>query len=223
MICGEARDRIMDLLCGILSPAEQESLEAHLGTCPDCRAERARLEAQEALLRSHFRELRRPARPSWGWRPLAAAATLLFFVGLFWALRPTGWGPEPAYGEIEVRKLGYTVTVFNKDLALVRDRRQVLNLKPGVNRFRFQEVPARLDPESVRFRSETDPEGCRVLEQNFEYDLVSREKMLERYVDREVSFERIMKDGAPERLKGTVLSSQGLARMAGGAGEVRPH
>ena len=109
------------------------------------------------------------------------------------------------------------MTVFNEDLGLVRDRRQILNLRPGVNRFRFEEVPARLDASSVRFRSDTDPEGCQVLEQNFEYDLVDRKKLLSRYVNKDIGFERLdPKTETRERLKGTLLSPQGIVRTPAG-------
>ncbi len=227
--CADVRARLMDLLCGLLPEEEALAMETHVAACPDCGAARERLRRQEAQLEAHFQGLRgslasrveagmpRPSPARRAWRPLAAAAALLLVAGL-WFLRPGGQaGLPPAYGDIQVVKRGFAVTVFNEDLGLVRDRRQILNLRPGVNRFRFEEVPARLDPSSVRFRSDTDPEGCRILEQNFEYDLVSRAKLLSRYVDREIGFERLDPGTETrERLKGTLLSPGGIVRAPSG-------
>ena len=224
MNCQEAQDRLVELLSETLPPALRGDLEAHLSACAACRAERERLDRQERQLREHFQALRGlgkakilslPERRRPGVRAWAAAAAVLLVAG-FWLLRPEG-GPPPAYGDVKVVKQGFTVTVFNEDLALVKDRRQILNLRPGVNRFRFEDVPGRLDPSSVRFRSETDPEGCKVLEQNFEYDLVSQQKLLRKYVDREIGFERLdPKTEVRQRLKGTLLSPEGAVRTPSG-------
>ncbi len=74
------------------------------------------------------------------------------------------------------------VTVYNGDLALVREVRRV-ELATGRGEFSFVGVPNRIDPTSVRL----DPgQGgdLQVLEQNYRYDLVSKEKLLERYLDK---------------------------------------
>ena len=76
---------------------------------------------------------------------------------------------------------GIHVTVYNNDLALVKETRQV-ELPRGVGEYSFVGVPARIDPTSVRLSGRGDGELA-VLEQNYRYDLVSREKLLERYLD----------------------------------------
>ena len=76
------------------------------------------------------------------------------------------------------------VTVYNGDLALVKDTRDVV-IARGVGEFSFAGVPARIDPTSVRL----DPgkkDDLSILEQNYRFDLVSREKLLERYLDQTV-------------------------------------
>ncbi len=76
------------------------------------------------------------------------------------------------------------VTVYNNDLALVKEGRMI-EVGSGVSEFSFVGVPARIDPTSVRL----DPGkggDLTVLEQNYRYDLVSRDKLLERYLDRTV-------------------------------------
>jgi hypothetical protein len=70
--------------------------------------------------------------------------------------------------------------------ALVKDRRLVLNLKPGDNVVRFTDVAATIDPTSVRFESLTDPTGTTVVEQSFEYDLATSDALLKRFLEREV-------------------------------------
>ena len=96
------------------------------------------------------------------------------------------------------------LTVYNQDLALVRDPR-VLSLERGVNRVAVRDVPEQIDPTSVHFRSLTDPAGTTVLEQNFEYDLVGSERLLEKYIDQPI--EVVMQDGS--RYSGRLLSSSG--------------
>src|SRR5690606_27453872 len=60
--------------------------------------------------------------------------------------------------------------------ALVRQEREV-SIDPGRSRVRFTDVAARIDPTTVRFESLTDPDGTRVLEQSYEFDLVSNQKL----------------------------------------------
>jgi hypothetical protein len=78
------------------------------------------------------------------------------------------------------------LTVYNQDLGLVKEVRTI-ELAEGANEVRYTDVASRIDPTSVHFVSLTDPAGTTVLEQNYEYDLVSSQKLLQRYVDREIS------------------------------------
>jgi hypothetical protein len=72
------------------------------------------------------------------------------------------------------------VTVYNNDLALVKETRSA-ELPQGVGEFSFTGVPASIDPTSVRLHAKGG--NLEVLEQNYRFDLVSREKLLERYLD----------------------------------------
>ena len=76
------------------------------------------------------------------------------------------------------------VTVYNSDLALVRDTRS-LRLGPGVTDLHFMDIAATVNPASVHFRSLTDPSRVNVLEQNYEYDLLEPDKLLRKFVGRE--------------------------------------
>jgi hypothetical protein len=77
------------------------------------------------------------------------------------------------------------LTVYNTDLALVKETRSI-ELAKGVQEYSFTGVPERLLPATVHFRSLTDPAGTQVLEQNYRYDLLDRASLLERYRGKEV-------------------------------------
>ena len=91
--------------------------------------------------------------------------------------------------------------------ALVRDGRK-MTLESGNGVLRFTDVAKRIDPTTVAFESLTDPAGTRVVEQNYQYDLVSSEKLLERYVGEKITVEQL-KGNEVERISGILLSAQG--------------
>jgi hypothetical protein len=91
------------------------------------------------------------------------------------------------------------VTVYNSNLALVREVRKA-ELPGGVFSLEFRDVPAQIEPRSLLVES-SDRLGLRILEQNYEFDLMSKEKILEKYVGRQVSW--IREDG--ERISGRLL------------------
>jgi hypothetical protein len=77
------------------------------------------------------------------------------------------------------------VTVYNNNLALVRDRRK-LTLSPGELSLRFSDVAQQIIPETVSLESVTEAGSLRILEQNYEYDLMSPSKLMEKYVGKPV-------------------------------------
>jgi hypothetical protein len=81
------------------------------------------------------------------------------------------------------------VTVYNSDIALVRDVR-TLELPPGTFDLSFMDIAATVNPSTVHFRSLTEPSRVNVLEQNYEYDLLEPDKLLKKYVGREVTLVR---------------------------------
>ena len=89
--------------------------------------------------------------------------------------------------------------------ALVRTDRE-LQVPRGRGTIQFTDVAALIDPTTVQFLSLTDPEGTKVVEQNFQFDLVSQEKLLSRYIDRNVSVEQRGADGT-KVLEGTLVSA----------------
>src|SRR6186997_889085 len=90
------------------------------------------------------------------------------------------------------------VTVYNSDIALVRDVRN-LQLARGTSDLHFMDIAATVNPATVHFRSLTEPSRVSVLEQNYEYDLLEPEKLLRKYVGREVTLVRTRFDGSTSR------------------------
>jgi len=101
------------------------------------------------------------------------------------------------------------VTIYNDDLALVKDRRAIA-LNEGVNRLAFREVSARIRPETALLRSVSHPKSLAVLEQNFDFDLLTPQKLLEKYVGRGVQVVRSHPQTGKETLEeATVLAANG--------------
>ena len=103
--------------------------------------------------------------------------------------------------------------------AIARHERP-MDLTPGRSRVRFTDVAAHIDPTTVSFLSLTDPEKTRVLEQNYEFDLVSTQKLMERFIDKEITLEQGFGDRV-ETYTGTLLSTLGGMVLRGPDGAVR--
>ena len=100
------------------------------------------------------------------------------------------------------------VTIYNSDIALVRDVRN-LQIRRGTSDLHFRDIAATVNPATVHFRSLTEPSNVRVLEQNYEYDLLEPEKLLRKYVGREVTLVRARQVGdrtVDEEVKARLLS-----------------
>ena len=90
------------------------------------------------------------------------------------------------------------VTVYNSDLALVRDVRNI-QIPRGTSDLHFMDIAATVNPATVHFRSLTEPSRVGVLEQNYEYDLLEPDKLLRKYVGREVTLVRTRIEGNSSR------------------------
>ncbi len=102
-----------------------------------------------------------------------------------------------------------SLTIYNSNLGLVKDVREI-ELAEGTNRLQFMDVAARIMPTTVLIRSRTDAENLRVLEQNYEYDLLSPEKLLEKYVGKKVKLlDKNYYTGKEELVTATLLSNNG--------------
>lgn len=74
-----------------------------------------------------------------------------------------------------------SITIYNQNLGLVRETRE-FNFEKGLSEIRFTDVASKIIPTSVHFKSE----NAFVLEQNFEYDLVNVDGLLQKYIDSEI-------------------------------------
>ena len=106
---------------------------------------------------------------------------------------------------------GLAVTIYNDNLALVKDTREV-RLPSGEARLAFQEVSAQIRPETALLRNLTHAKDFWVSEQNFDFDLLTPQKLLEKYVGEKVTVVRSVPnaDGAGSkelREEATVLAT----------------
>jgi hypothetical protein len=124
---------------------------------------------------------------------------------------PAEWyRPLPGMGTPQASALpGFALVRVDRDLELAQGR----------GTLKFTDVAALIDPTTVQFRSLTDPAGTKVLEQNFQFDLVSTEKLLSRYVDRKVSVESEQGDGV-KIVNGMLLSAYDGLVLRGDDGQL---
>jgi hypothetical protein len=101
------------------------------------------------------------------------------------------------------------VTIYNENLALVKDTRRI-TLDSGLNRLALREVSGRMRPETAQLRSITHPGSLALLEQNFDFDLLTPAKLLEKYVGRDVRIVRTHPQTGAESIEtGRVLAANG--------------
>ncbi len=128
--------------------------------------------------------------------PAARAADALT---LYSSARPGSLAPDAyRHGGRGQAIPGYAVVRHERELPFARGR----------NTVRFTDVAALIDPTTVTFESLTDAAGTSVVEQNFQFDLVSTEKLLQRYVDRAINVDQVRGNGV-ESFAGTLLSTAG--------------
>lgn len=98
-----------------------------------------------------------------------------------------------------------SVTIYNDNLALVQDVRQ-LNIGSGISRIEFPDVSAQIRPETLSFAAA----GTSIIEQNFDFDLLSPDKLMEKAVGQVVTIVRTNPaSGAETREAATVLAVNG--------------
>jgi len=142
-----------------------------------------------------------------------AAATALT---IYSTARPGAVSPElyrPVPGQ-EAYVPGQAVPGY----AMIRQQRSV-DLKQGTNRLDFRDVAAYIDPTTVTFESLTAPTGTRVVEQSYQFDLVSTAKLMERYVDQVITFDQV-EGNRVSSVTGRLLSTQGGLVLSSANGEI---
>jgi len=78
------------------------------------------------------------------------------------------------------------VTIYNENLALVKDQRRVA-LDRGTNHLAWRDVSALIMPETALLRSLGGNDDIALLEQNFDFDLLTPQKLLDKYVGQSVT------------------------------------
>ena len=100
-------------------------------------------------------------------------------------------------------QVGVAITIYNRNLALVKDKRH-LTLAKGEVRLAFREVSAQMRPETALLMAD----GLAVVEQNFEFDLLTPEALLKKYVGHQIEvISRHPTTGVESRKSAKVLSS----------------
>lgn len=78
------------------------------------------------------------------------------------------------------------ITVYNSNIGLVKDTR-TLRLPRGASQLRFMDVAQQINPTTVHIKSLTAPDALAVVEQSYEYDLLNPQKLLDKYVGKELT------------------------------------
>ena len=106
-------------------------------------------------------------------------------------------------------QFGIAITIYNVNLGLVKDQREI-KLNKGTGELRFMDVASQIIPASVSIKSLIDSASLQILEQNYEYDLLNPQKLLDKYVGKEVKL--YYKNPYTEReevITATLLSNNG--------------
>jgi len=123
--------------------------------------------------------------------------------------KPSAAASAPDQSTSQTDQTDLSVAVYNSNIALIRDVRQV-QLPSGTFRLKFMDIAATVNPATVHFRSINEPDKVGVLEQNYEYDLLEPNKLLNKYVGKEVTLVRSYMDNGStkrEEIKATLLAN----------------
>ncbi|MEQ1533512.1 MAG: DUF4139 domain-containing protein [Sideroxydans sp.] len=115
--------------------------------------------------------------------------SFLWMTSLFALISVSSYAADEARSTLQDQQ-GVAVTIYNENLALVKDQRKI-EIKRGQSALAFRDVSARMRPETALLRSLNTPGKLSVIEQNFDFDLLTPQKLLEKYVGKNVSLIRI--------------------------------
>src|SRR5215469_3222533 len=125
------------------------------------------------------------------WRKLVLSASALAFASVAGAAEAPKDGP------------GLEVTIYNADLALVRDARQ-MDIGKGRQRLEFKDVSSDIRPETVTLAAD----GVDIVEQNYDFDLLTPSKLMEKAVGQQIQIVRTNPgNGAQVTETATVLAA----------------
>ncbi len=110
--------------------------------------------------------------------------TGLSLLALLLSAGPGMAGPDEKVSTLADQK-EVAVTIYNENLALVKDKRTLV-LPKGDNILAFREVSGRMRPETALLQNPSRKQDIVVIEQNFDFDLLTPQKLLEKYVGRKI-------------------------------------
>ncbi|MHB0998658.1 MAG: DUF4139 domain-containing protein [Armatimonadota bacterium] len=113
---------------------------------------------------------------------------------------------QPCFADPSVSKpSSVELTIYNQNFALVKEDRD-MTLDKGVNFVPVPDVAGTIRPSTVAFKSLTDPGSVVVREQNYQYDLINPNTILEKSIGKKVRIRRLL-DNKTEVVEGTLLSA----------------
>ncbi len=86
----------------------------------------------------------------------------------------------------EADRRAVSITVYNQNFGVVREVRELATLGTGQVSLEFRDVAANIQPETVAIKSLTAPGAISVLEQNYRYDLLTPQTLLQKYVGKKI-------------------------------------
>src|SRR6267378_1472063 len=135
----------------------------------------------------------------------------LFAVGLCCISTSAALGQTSEQTTMARDRQSVNITVYNSNLGLVRETRR-LTLPSGQVALRFADVTAQIRPETVHLASLTAPAALRILEQNYQYDLLNPAKLLDKFVGKEITLvmrHYVNNTESFEPVQATLLSNNG--------------
>lgn len=118
-----------------------------------------------------------------------------------------------ALATLSAQQAGVEITVYNADFGLVKEIRS-MNLSQGRQEVRIEDVAAHIDPTSVGFRALKGT--IQILEQNYQYDLLSPNSILMKSIGKRVRFRQLLENGQSIVTEGVLLSAPGQVVASGG-------
>lgn len=126
-------------------------------------------------------------------------------IALALAVAAVAWGQTPTSSTTLADQQDVAVTAYNNGLALVRDTRAV-KLPSGESQLQFEDVAQQIRPETVGLKSKSAEGSVAILEQNYEYDLISPNKLMEKYVGKKVKLQNFNSEITSGTVEAELLS-----------------
>lgn len=101
-----------------------------------------------------------------------------------------------------------SITVYNDDLALVRDIKDIVLYK-GEQKIEVDDVSSKIDPTSVLPKFLSDADNIDIYEQNFDFDLVNTNKLLQQYIGSNIEIEKQLPNSSKEKIAAKLLAVNG--------------